>query len=584
MTNKKHFTFSDNDAEYEIQLKPKRRICLWWLLLLLLPLLLLIPFEKEIYIEVVNSENQPIKEAAVSFEYNKHSFFNFEQFAFFTNENVVFQQSTETDSAGVSIFKPIKYNLFHYLFYNSSETKVVASNNCFSSDSLKPLFNELKNKEKYKVQLNSRTYNFDFVAADLQTKEQLVEANIKLEYNELGKSQKSEAKTDAEGKVTFNDIPVCSEIKVTASCEGYYDTTLTNKNASLLLTDFSKRTLLLRPITASITLIVKNLKTKSPLPLATITLKTASGKIIDTRKTNVNGSAGLAAGSVEFSNLPILTQITACASKQFFADSCISAKVKDLIKAKPEQRTIFLRPLENSIVFKIIDENTKQAIPAAKVNINFDGKTLTAVSAADGTVSFSGVFAGSEISIIAEKTDYKTNDYTVKKLKMSDLLNNSTSREIPLRKNPPPPPPPPPPTPPPAQDSEFEGESGDLRINLQWKTIDDLDIFVTDPCGNTIWALELTHTCKGGKGVLDIDANTNRYPPWTYKQNPQENIYWKTPAKGDYVVKVEYCSHQSTTSGKIPFNVTIIDNGKRTDYKGTVGLNQKVYVTTYTVK
>ena len=87
-----------------------------------------------------------------------------------------------------------------------------------------------------------------------------------------------------------------------------------------------------------------------------------------------------------------------------------------------------------------------------------------------------------------------------------------------------------------ATDDEVEtvnlskGESGDLRINLQWYCKTDLDLHVIDPCGNEIYFSKRKATCHGGTGILDNDiSKTSR---------PQEQIYWHKPSPGTYTVKV----------------------------------------------
>ena len=124
-----------------------------------------------------------------------------------------------------------------------------------------------------------------------------------------------------------------------------------------------------------------------------------------------------------------------------------------------------------------------------------------------------------------------------------------------------------------------------MRNNLQWKTYDDLDLFVTDPCGNTTWALKLTNNCNGGVGTLDIDANTNRFSQNLWTRTPQENAFWEKPSKGKYIIQVEHCIKQDhDRPDPVKFNVTIIYDGKRSDYKGQVREKEKKQVTTFIVK
>jgi hypothetical protein len=85
-------------------------------------------------------------------------------------------------------------------------------------------------------------------------------------------------------------------------------------------------------------------------------------------------------------------------------------------------------------------------------------------------------------------------------------------------------------------DNQFQGEGGDLSINLQWYSETDLDIKVTDPCGQEIRYKKRTATCNGGTGKLDVDANADSAPEYT--MTPQENVFFTNPSKGDYIIKV----------------------------------------------
>ena len=116
----------------------------------------------------------------------------------------------------------------------------------------------------------------------------------------------------------------------------------------------------------------------------------------------------------------------------------------------------------------------------------------------------------------------------------------------------------------------LRGESGTLRINLQWQSYSDLDLFVTVPCGETIYFRKGVVYCNGSKGILDVDAN--RVEPCIL--DPQENIYFDTPAKGVYQVFV-LCYEWRDNQEPLYFNVSIIDNNGRKDYPGSLMKNQR---------
>lgn len=100
---------------------------------------------------------------------------------------------------------------------------------------------------------------------------------------------------------------------------------------------------------------------------------------------------------------------------------------------------------------------------------------------------------------------------------------------------------------------KFQGDFGELRINLKWETYDDLDLHIFDPSDNHIFYSTKEATSNGSKGQLDVDANagSNR------RLDPQENIFWETnPPSGKYKIIV---NHFSVNQDKeVPFILSII--------------------------
>lgn len=72
---------------------------------------------------------------------------------------------------------------------------------------------------------------------------------------------------------------------------------------------------------------------------------------------------------------------------------------------------------------------------------------------------------------------------------------------------------------------------GDLNFALEWATLDDLDLYVTCPSGET-----LSYLCRRAcNGAYDLDANVARA---TAIPDPVENIVFDAPAPGRYAVEV----------------------------------------------
>lgn len=100
---------------------------------------------------------------------------------------------------------------------------------------------------------------------------------------------------------------------------------------------------------------------------------------------------------------------------------------------------------------------------------------------------------------------------------------------------------------------KFQGNFGELRINLKWETYDDLDLHIFDPSDNHIFYSTKEATSDGSKGQLDVDANAG----FEKRLNPQENIFWETnPPSGKYKIIVDHFSVKQDM--EVPFILSII--------------------------
>jgi hypothetical protein len=64
------------------------------------------------------------------------------------------------------------------------------------------------------------------------------------------------------------------------------------------------------------------------------------------------------------------------------------------------------------------------------------------------------------------------------------------------------------------------GSTGDVAFRLRWDGPQDLDIYVTEPGGETIY---FAHTTSATGGQLDVDSNAGCSGP---DPNPTENVFW----------------------------------------------------------
>ena len=74
-------------------------------------------------------------------------------------------------------------------------------------------------------------------------------------------------------------------------------------------------------------------------------------------------------------------------------------------------------------------------------------------------------------------------------------------------------------------------QRGDVQVSLAWNTLDDLDIRVVTPSGETISYQNKQSRCGGH---LDVDMNANG----RCSIAPVENVYWSRAPSGEYRVLV----------------------------------------------
>ncbi|USR92143.1 hypothetical protein NEA10_05305 [Phormidium yuhuli AB48] len=108
--------------------------------------------------------------------------------------------------------------------------------------------------------------------------------------------------------------------------------------------------------------------------------------------------------------------------------------------------------------------------------------------------------------------------------------------------------------------------SGDVQVTLRWNTIDDLDLAVRDPNGDTIFFAEPS---SPSGGQLDVDSNAGCMSRF---QNPVENIFWNSgnAPEGRYVATVSLFTRCNDSRNPIPFELSITLNGDTQTETGTV--------------
>lgn len=106
-------------------------------------------------------------------------------------------------------------------------------------------------------------------------------------------------------------------------------------------------------------------------------------------------------------------------------------------------------------------------------------------------------------------------------------------------------------------------QTGDVQVTLIWASTNDLDLWVTDPMGETIY---YRHDFSASGGALDVDANAGCHGVTT---QPVENIFWPSGGApiGKYVVEVQYYA-QCESPAPIEYQVSILVDGVRSEFSG----------------
>jgi uncharacterized protein YfaP (DUF2135 family) len=105
------------------------------------------------------------------------------------------------------------------------------------------------------------------------------------------------------------------------------------------------------------------------------------------------------------------------------------------------------------------------------------------------------------------------------------------------------------------RDTELQGQSGKLRINLAWNTTDDLDLHVVTPNGEIFYSNKKVEH-NGIIGQLDVDKNAGN----DIVSNPQENVNFDGMPVGLHKIYVHFYTLREKED--VPFILTIIsENG-----------------------
>lgn len=128
-------------------------------------------------------------------------------------------------------------------------------------------------------------------------------------------------------------------------------------------------------------------------------------------------------------------------------------------------------------------------------------------------------------------------------------------------------------------DDDCGYEGGDVQITVGWNSGADIDLYVTDPSGFTLFYNEQHKHSQIG-GHLDHDA---RGDCRREQKNPRiENSYWSAPAKsGNYKVELHYFS-PCTKGGTTEVTLSVVVGGQILGaYKYQLNPEQRVEALTF---
>ena len=123
--------------------------------------------------------------------------------------------------------------------------------------------------------------------------------------------------------------------------------------------------------------------------------------------------------------------------------------------------------------------------------------------------------------------------------------------------------------------------SGNIQITLAWNSGADIDMYVTDPAGETI---SYSHTQAASGGHLDHDARGNCRPDQS--NNTIENVFWDSPQppSGTYQVALHYWGECNSNAGPTSTTLSIAVGGSVIGaYNYTLAPNQRVTIATFQI-
>jgi hypothetical protein len=120
--------------------------------------------------------------------------------------------------------------------------------------------------------------------------------------------------------------------------------------------------------------------------------------------------------------------------------------------------------------------------------------------------------------------------------------------------------------------------TGDVQVTLTWQAEVDVDLYVTDPAGDTVY--------YGNRSVLSGGELDRDNMCGDFEWGRPENVYWPqagAPA-GTYTVKVRYYGSCGSEDPTVAWTVRVIVGGTAQSFTGVLAPYDEQTVTTFTVR
>ncbi len=124
-----------------------------------------------------------------------------------------------------------------------------------------------------------------------------------------------------------------------------------------------------------------------------------------------------------------------------------------------------------------------------------------------------------------------------------------------------------------SQPPPVELGTGDIQATLTWDSTNDIDLWVIDPAGETIY---YNHPNSLSGGALDVDANADCVNMTTH---PIENIYWLpgSAPTGEYRVEIHYyrqCENPAPTR----YQLRLLVDGNVSNYSDVLDAQGDIHI------